>query len=288
MLACVGDLVEDVVVHLHQPIQRASDTASVILRRRGGSAANVATAAAEVGVPSRFIGQVGDDATGDALVAALQQQGVEVVGRRGGRTGTIVALVEPHGERSMLSDRGAAVLLDEPDPTWLGQVTTLHVPFYSLCVEPLASTTVALVTWAHAADARVSVDLSSVALLEAYGIGHAVELVSSLRPHVVLANADEGHCVGARGLDRIGAQVTVVKQGADPALLYVDRAPAQAVPVPPLEDVRDTTGAGDAFAAGLLVALAGGADPVRAVDAGHRRAAEIITRLSGPEGVLRL
>jgi len=53
------------------------------------------------------------------------------------------------------------------------------------------------------------------------------------------------------------------------------------VPALVIDDVRDTTGAGDAFAAGLLVALAGGATPVAAAQLGHHSAARLINAASG-------
>ena len=54
MLGTIGDLVEDVIVHLLEPIREATDTASLIHRRRGGSAANVAATAAARRNRSRF------------------------------------------------------------------------------------------------------------------------------------------------------------------------------------------------------------------------------------------
>ncbi len=71
VLCVVGDLVEDVVVRVHQAIRPGTDTAATIQRRAGGSAASVAREAARFG-PARFIGRVGDDATGRALVADLE------------------------------------------------------------------------------------------------------------------------------------------------------------------------------------------------------------------------
>src|SRR5205814_351175 len=108
VLCTLGDLVEDVVVWLHEPINYGTDTPARIVRRRGGSAANVAAFAAAVGSSSRFVGQVGTDGTGERLLAGLHAGGVDTVVARGGRTGSIVVVVDPSGERTMLTDRGAA------------------------------------------------------------------------------------------------------------------------------------------------------------------------------------
>ena len=77
MLATLGDLVDDIVVQLAGPINVATDTSSIILRRRGGSAANVAATAGVLGQPARFLGQVGTDAVGAAWVAELEAAGVD-------------------------------------------------------------------------------------------------------------------------------------------------------------------------------------------------------------------
>ncbi|MEI7547212.1 MAG: PfkB family carbohydrate kinase, partial [Actinomycetota bacterium] len=108
MLGAVGDLLEDVVVRLHEQVNRASDTQATVLRRRGGSAANVVEAAARAGAPARFIGQVGDDGVGHWLTDQLAATGAEVVVRRRGRTGTIIVLLDVNGERTMLADRATA------------------------------------------------------------------------------------------------------------------------------------------------------------------------------------
>lgn len=281
VLGSVGDLVEDIVVHLLEPVNAASDTRSQVTRRRGGSAANVVEAACRAGGRARFIGQVGDDSTGRWLTDDLLAVGAEVAVRRSGRTGTIVVLVGSDGERTMLTDRAACTDLDGVDTTWLDGLHTLHVPYYSLVGEPLATTAEELVAAAHLRGLRVSVDVSSTALLLAEGVDRALGRIADLRPQVVLANEAEAEVLG-RGLDpqRLHGATVVVKRGAGPASVATGDGSVHHVPAVTLPVVRDTTGAGDAFAAGLLLAMAAGADAVEAVAAAHRVAADAVRRAS--------
>lgn len=276
MLAAVGDLVDDIVVRVGGAVNVASDTDAVITRRRGGSAANVAAVAARLVGSSRFLGQVGDDAVGDVLLAELAAEGVDVACvRRGGRTGTIVVLVDAHGERTMLTDRASAVALDRPSPAWLDGIGVLHVPWYSLAGGPIAATAATTIEWAHARGIAVSVDASSVAVLEEAGAGAVRHRLDALRPTVMFANAAEAAVLGIDG--PVAGAITFVKHGADPAVVHVPGRGSVTVPPPPLAGVADTTGAGDAFAAGVLVTAGWQDDPVAACWAGHRAAARLLT-----------
>jgi sugar/nucleoside kinase (ribokinase family) len=297
MLATVGDLVEDVVVRLDGPVNVAADTATVITRRRGGSAANVAVAAAAAaGHPSRFLGQVGTDAIGDALLAEMRRDGVDVsVVRRGGTTGTIVALVDPTGERSMLTDRRSCIELSDPDPTWLDGITVLHVPLYSLCVGAISTTATTLIGWAHDTGIDVSIDVSSSSVMAEMGLDHVRRLLDALRPSVLLANRDEAALLGlGAGADLVPGTslrdtTVVVKRGPDAALVVCREAPAVEVPAIPVAGVADTTGAGDAFAAGFLTHPAGWrVDPGGACRSGHRLAAGLLAGRCGAAGTATL
>jgi sugar/nucleoside kinase (ribokinase family) len=275
MLATLGDLVEDVIVRLDGPVNVASDTHATITRRRGGSAANVAARAAALGHPARFLGQVGTDAIGAALIAELDAEGVDtsMVGRSGS-TGTIVALVDHLGERSMLTDRRACLDLDDPHPSWLDGVSTIHVPFYSLATGSVAETASTVITWAHQRNVAVSIDVSSTAIMHEVGLDEVVRRLTEAAPAVILANADEAAALKIDG-SVIGA-LTVIKRGPRPALIHQVDGSSFEVEAIAVAGVNDTTGAGDAFAAGFLTWPDWADDPVAACAAGHLAAAGLL------------
>jgi sugar/nucleoside kinase (ribokinase family) len=282
VLATLGDLIDDIVVRLDGPINVATDTPSTIARRRGGSAANVAATGGLLGQRVRFLGQVGDDAIGTALIEELAAAGADTqFVHRSGTTGTIVVLVDDTGERSMLTDRGASAGLADPQPEWLDGVRTLHVPLYSLFGGRLAQTARTVIESAHERDVGVSLDLSSTALLREVGVDVARELVADLRPDIVFANSDEA---AAFGLGHIPAEaIAVVKDGASAAMVRIPpSSPGTTIatlmiPAVGAGQVEDTTAAGDAFAAGFLTFREWRTDPAEACVHAHRAAHRTIT-----------
>lgn len=277
MLCAVGDLIEDVVCLLDAELHHASDTTSRILRTRGGSAANVASFAARTGSPSRFVGCVGDDDLGTRLCDALAADGVDVRVQRRGRTGSIIVLVHHDGQRSMLTDRGAAGDLGPVDLDVLNGVTVLHVPTYSLTTGATATSVEALIAAAHERNIVVSIDASSESVLVDFPVAQYRDLIARLQPDILLCNEDEARTLAVDESHGVrGAALTVVKHGADPVVTYTDDVRAEFA-VTPVAHVLDTTGAGDAFAAGFLPAWVHTRDLRNAVDAGHRVATRALT-----------
>ncbi len=278
LIGSLGDLVEDIVVRLNSPIQYASDTDAQITRRRGGSAATVAVVAASIDGQSRFIGQLGNDFVGAKLIAELGDAGVDFAGTRAGQTGSIVVIVDPDGERTMLTDRGSSQQLQGADPAWLEGLTYLHVPFYSLAQEPLASTAQDLISQAKARGLAVSIDASSVSVLMGFGIDNAVTLFRQLSPTVLFCNQEEAEILQVDGdPSAFGADMVVVKRGSEPVSVFLCGGEEVSVPVPDCPPITNTTGAGDAFTAGFLCHLVADASPAGAALSGHRAACSYLT-----------
>lgn len=247
MLVCaLGDLTLDVVVRLAGPIAVGADTDSRIHLAPGGQAANVAAWAAELGASSRFVGKRGADDAGRLAYEGLARRGVEVVGPSEGRNGVVCSLVSPDGERSMASDRGAAASLraEELDPEWLAGCDHLFVSGYALAREPARGAALHATALARAQGATTSVDLSSWSAIRDSGARRFRGAVEELAPDVVFANEEEERVFGGP----LAGPAWIVKRGVRGCSFDGDERPALAVP-----EVVDTTGAGDALAAGWIV-----------------------------------
>jgi len=242
VIVTVGDLLLDVIVRLGQPLAEGADADAITQLGPGGQAANVAAWVAELGGEARFVGKLADDEAGGIAVRALERYGVEVRGPTvAGRTGTVVSLVAEDGSRTMASDRGVSPELTaaELDPAWLDGCTLLHLPGYSLLRAPIDEASLRAAGLAP----QVSVDLSSWSAIRDFGPARFRERLEALQPAIVFANEDEEQILGGP----LDGCTWVLKRGGLGARFGELELPAE-----PAEAI-DTTGAGDALAAGYLV-----------------------------------
>jgi ribokinase len=289
-LVVLGDVMVDVVCRLDGPIALGSDAPGRIELGYGGSGANVAAwAAVAQGASARPVlaGRIGADERGRAAEEELRTTGVETRLAVDPElpTGTCVVLVGPDGQRSMVPDSGANDRLAEgdlPDDV-LVEGTHLHLTGYTLVRDGSRAAGRAAIARARERGLSVSVDPSSAALLspafldELAGVGL---LLPNTEEAAVLSGEEEAE----RAARALAARVpeVVVTLGAEGALwsdgVSVCRVGAERGRAGPIGAGEggtplDTTGAGDAFAAGFLVARLSGARPEEALRAGCRLAA---------------
>lgn len=262
LVVSLGDLVLDVIVRLRQPLAADADATSEITLTTGGQAANVAAWVAALGGRARWVGRRSDDLQGRMAAARLDELEVELCGPvtpAGG--GVIVSLVDPDGGRTMCPDRGVATGLRASDleADWFA-CDHLHVSGYALLAEPVREAAVHALRLARDAGARTSVDLSSWSAIRDRGPAAFRDLLTSLAPDVVFANEDEQAILGGP----LEGSTWILKRGAGGCSFAGVELPARPGPV------VDTTGAGDALAAGWLV---GG--PELAMDAAARCVAKV-------------
>ena len=273
----VGDVMVDLVITHTGPVAVDSDTPSRIRPGGGGSAANTACWLGHLGVPVRLLAAVGDDAWSQWVRDDLDASGVTLVGPTlaDAVTGTCAVLVGPDGERTMFPDRGAndQMAAEHVAPAFASAPGWVHLSGYTLLGEGSRSAGQAVMAAARAAGCPVSVDASSAGPLLDVGPDRFLSWIDGAA--VVFGNGMEVAALGGEDAVLAHAEAVVVKRGARGAY-WTDgnrRVQTAAVPV----DLVDSTGAGDAFAAGWIAACVQGLDEQGCLDAGAVTGAQAVT-----------
>jgi len=284
----VGDLVTDVVVVPDGHVEVGTDTLAAITQGGGGQGANTAAWLAHAGCAVTLIAAVGADLPGRERIAELEAAGVRCAVRphAGARTGTVVVLTSAD-ERTLITDPGAALLLDPVDVVAAIQgapdAVHLHLSGYSLLNQGSRAGGLAALAAARERGLTTSVDAASAAPLRREG-----DFKSWVREiDLLLCNSDEADVLAGPGspaeqaaaLTAVARNV-VVKLGGDGAV-WSGRDGTRRSVTGVRVTMMDPTGAGDAFAAGLLRAWCSGADPSAAMAAGAELGAAAVQRIGG-------
>jgi len=244
-LTVVGSINLDFVVRLDRlPRPGETLTAREFGRYPGGKGANQAVAAARLGAKVRMVGAVGDDELAAGALSGLVAAGVELEIERKGQTGVALIYVDIAGENEIAVFRGANAEL-APRAVEGAVLCQLEIPD--------------------------EVVLAAAASAEFFALNAAPARVLDVEPDLLVVNELE-HDVCSRG------KLVAVTQGAKGATLYeggreIARASA------PKVDVVDSTGAGDAFTAALVVSLLEGRDRQEALQRACDVGAEAATRM---------
>jgi ribokinase len=263
----------------------------------GGSAANTIYGLAKLGMKTGFSGVVGNDDGGRILLQDFQQVGVDITNirvKKGTKTGSVLCLSDKLGRRSLYVLPGANNLLtiDDLDFTHINQAGMLH-----------------LSSFADDRQFRIVLELmdkldSSVKLSFAPGALYAVKGLNTLAPilnrtYILFINQNEmrqltGEDViaGAESCLRQGCQRVVVTVGTGERLKktvavgYIRDSENEYVIKPRgIGAGMDTTGAGDAFAAGFLYGLLKGKGLEECGRLGNIVAQFCITKIGAREGL---
>ncbi|QZE13761.1 adenosine kinase [Halosquirtibacter laminarini] len=244
----------------------------------GGSVSNVIGALASMGIKTGFIGAIGSDDFGSFFSQSLSSLDVDLfLKKRSESTGVAISLVTPDGERTFATHLGAAATLEAADvhPSYFDGFDIFMIEGYLVQNHELIASAAAL---AHQLGLKVAIDLASFNVVE--------ENLSLLKGIVVdyvdilFANEEEARAftdkMPIEALEEMSTMVdtVVVKVGAEGA--YVQHM-KERVHIPTLSNqVVDTTGAGDFFAAGFLYGVANGLELSRCGYLGALLASKVI------------
>jgi len=255
----LGDLNLDVIGQLPTWVPRGGEVRTTIKTRPGGSAANFARSVAQhEGIQVTFIGCVGDDPAGRFLVTALAEQGIEMQVKRAPLpTGTIISLTDGK-ERTILCSRGANDALDESfiEASWFNDPVHLHLSGYAFLSPGQARAADRAVSLAKEKGMSVSLTAPPANLIRKFGVKDFLAAIAPV--DWLFLNYDEGKAITDADIPEEIVDVLAQKfalgaltLGKAGSLAWEGENRDRGV-LEPLENA-DTTGAGDAFAAGFVV-----------------------------------
>lgn len=254
----------------------------ITYRYAGDNARNVCEGFAALGGFCGFQGAVGNDRDGAYFEANLVECGIaNFLEEKKGRTGKIIALVTPDGERTFCCDLGVARQCSEYEPYAIASCRIFFIASYNICGEtPIRGLTLRYLENAKKMGKKIAISLESPPLVKE----HRVALLDAIHrfADIVFLNADEAEALAGKGAEKKllelkpSALIYLKKGKKGSALIHKGkkwRVPALSA------KVIDTTGAGDAYAAGVLDGMRRGFTPLSCAKRGCYLATKVVEKV---------
>ena len=259
------DVVAQIPTTPHE-LHLGNDTRTIISTHGGGAGGNVASWLAVLGNDVTMVGRIGNDAAGSAITAEFDALGISYgqIVKEGLHTGVVVCLVDPSGERTMLADNGANAGLAISDLPALDGVDAIYLTGYAPLAPLSREGVLEMVRTINSREIPIIFDPATVGGMQ----GVPVEEILSWCALMDAVIMNEEEAIYLSGLSDLESALNffveltpraIIKRGSAGAI-GLERGGQIISVAATTSTVVDTTGAGDAFAAGFIDAFTGRRD----------------------------
>lgn len=290
-ILCIGDAMLDVIVKMQGQMYLGSDTISQISTHGGGAAANTATWLASSGHKVFYVCRLGDDAAGRVIASEFDAWNIgykpELL--REHRTGIVVVLVDQSGERSMFPDRGANSGLSELDLPDLTRYSAVFLSGYALFNPQSQAGVLRMINKMREANLDIFFNPGSVGVMSNLGVDACRQrcklmdllIMNQAEAEFLTGNSNIEAALNELSKDVETVVITTSSQGA------IGKSRGQEIinsPILPITAI-DSTGAGDAFAAGFIGRWIESKDLESSLRAGNTLASGCVTTIGARPSV---
>ena len=273
------DVVAQIPTSPHE-LHLGNDTRTIISTHGGGAAGNTASWLAVLGNDVTMVGRIGNDTAGSAITAEFDALGISYgnIVKEGLHTGVVVCLVDPSGERTMLADNGANAGLEVSDLPALDAVDAIYLSGYAPLAPLSRKGVLEMVRTINSRGIPIIFDPATVGGMQGVPVAEILSWCALM--DTVIMNEEEA--IYLSGLSDLESALNffveftpraIIKRGSAGAI-GLERGGQIISVAAKTSAVVDTTGAGDAFAAGFIDAFTGRRDFSYAIErasavAGH-------------------
>lgn len=248
----------------------------------GGGATNTAVGLARLGLRASIIAEMGTDLPGKIILTELEEESVDtslIIKEPDEHTAISALLIDSTGDRSVVTARGASYMLT-PDDVPLAQLQA-----HWIHISSIGNTEVVQKIARHCKERRIRFSWNPGGN-ELQAIENGELHISEVYPTVLFLNEEEAERITNAGYDlETGGTTVVVTKGTRGGSFYehgkwIDFSPVQT-------QLVQATGAGDAFASGVIAAYLHDRLSPQAMEWGAKNAASVVSSMGAKTGLLR-